>query len=158
MGAIAINPVERFHAKVSIVPITGCWMWTGTLTSIGYPLLWVRGKPVCAHRFSYELLTGRRLTKGLVLDHLCRHSWCVNPQHLQEVTQRENVRRGSGIAAFYMRSDQCPLGHPLKQGSTQRRCSTCRNAWQRSYRSGRLSQRIQPMAVTKQAAWLAPGV
>jgi hypothetical protein len=45
-----------------------------------------------AHRVVYETLAGP-VPDGLELDHLCRQKACVNPQHLEPVTHRENMRR-----------------------------------------------------------------
>lgn len=51
-------------------------------------------KMVHAHRFSYEVVKGK-IPDGLVIDHLCRNSKCVNPDHLEPVTQKENIIRGN---------------------------------------------------------------
>ncbi len=74
----------------------GCWLWRGG-TSNGYGLLHLskngRKTSVRAHRFAYEAMIGP-IPKGLQLDHLCRVRSCVNPKHLEPVTNAENVRRG----------------------------------------------------------------
>lgn len=61
---------------------------------MGYGQLRVDGKPQYVHRLVYEALRGE-IPKGLHLDHLCRTPACVNPWHLEPVTQQENVRRGA---------------------------------------------------------------
>ena len=48
---------------------------------------------VYAHRASYELAKGP-IPDGMHLDHLCRVTCCINPDHLEPVTNRENARRG----------------------------------------------------------------
>jgi hypothetical protein len=45
-----------------------------------------------AHRVVYERVRGP-IPKGLVLDHLCRNPGCVNPEHLEPVSQATNLRR-----------------------------------------------------------------
>jgi hypothetical protein len=83
---------EHFWSHVFIPPeemtVGACWQWTGT-TSNGY------GKygSIWAHRFSWELLRGP-IPHNLEVDHLCRNRGCVNPEHLEIVSHRENVRRG----------------------------------------------------------------
>lgn len=70
---------------------SGCWEWRGAKTWEGYGVY--RGRNT--HRIMFERVRGP-LTKGLVLDHLCRNPPCMNPEHLEEVTHRVNVGRGVG--------------------------------------------------------------
>lgn len=69
------------------------------------------GKPRRAHRVAYELLVGP-IPEGLVLDHLCRVRHCVNPDHLEPVTKRENERRGK-CGELFVRVRTCLRGHEL---------------------------------------------
>src|ERR1019366_4519713 len=86
--------LERFLKFVLPEPNTGCWLWTGGLNRGGYGQFMT---PPCtvAHRVAYELFVGP-IPEGLQLDHLCRVRSCVNPQHLEPVSQQENIRRGLG--------------------------------------------------------------
>jgi len=67
----------------------GCWIWTGPRHSGGYGTLGVEGEKRYAHRVSHELHIGP-IPEGLVIDHICRNKICVNPDHLQAVTNKEN--------------------------------------------------------------------
>jgi len=72
-----------------------CWLWTGGNDRRGYGRFSdADQRQVLAHRFAYELLVGP-IPEGLDLDHLCRVPACVNPAHLEPVTNAENHRRGA---------------------------------------------------------------
>jgi hypothetical protein len=73
-----------------IVSASGCWLWQGYLNADGYGSLGHRA----AHRLYYERHVGA-IPPGLTLDHTCGVRSCVNPDHLEPVTQGENVRRGN---------------------------------------------------------------
>jgi hypothetical protein len=69
---------------------TPCWIWQRRVNEKGYG----HGNNGLAHRAYYEALHGK-LPVGLVLDHLCRVRACVNPDHLEPVTNAENIQRGT---------------------------------------------------------------
>lgn len=119
------DPLERILRKVG--GDTTCWTFMGALRN-GYGAVGIGGQTVYAHRYVYERLVGP-VPSGLVIDHLCRNRACVNPTHLEPVSQRENCLRGerAGIRAF-----ACPQGHPYSQENTYtnpqggRSCRTCK--------------------------------
>ena len=89
---------------------------------------------VYAHRAAYELFVGP-IPSGYEIDHLCRVRDCVNPDHLEAVTRRENLLRGDTFAATHAAKTECPRGHPYDTITAQgaRRCSICHAATQRRY-------------------------
>lgn len=123
------SPLECFLGKIEVEE--GCWLWVGGKTSAQYGHLRIEGKPYYAHRFSYEWFVGPIL-RGLDLDHLCRNPSCVNPDHLEPVTHRENLMRSPiAVAAINARKTHCPQGHEYNYENTQvgprgRSCRTCK--------------------------------
>lgn len=84
--------------KYSIDAKTGCWNWLGATIRGGYGFVWNKEikKCVVAHRYFFERFK-KKIPDGMVLDHLCRNSKCVNPDHLEIVTNAENLRRAKSI-------------------------------------------------------------
>lgn len=113
-------------------PNTGCWLWLmgGCL---GYGRIRMGGVQIGAHRISYEAFIGP-IPDGLEIDHLCRVRSCVNPAHLEPVTQAVNTARGNSPTAIWARESRCKRGHPLagdniaRNAGGRRLCRTCRNA------------------------------
>lgn len=91
---------------------TGCWEWLRAMYSNGYGAVGYQGRQRLVHRISYEVFVGP-IPEGLTLDHLCRNRACINPSHLEPVTQRENLLRGQTLTAAYAQRTLCKKGHPL---------------------------------------------
>lgn len=89
---IAYGLMNRILAKVEVRD-DGCWIWQAHKSKAGYAKVKDDfGRQAYAHRLTYELSHGP-VPDGLQLDHLCRNTSCVNPEHLEAVTAKENVRR-----------------------------------------------------------------
>lgn len=92
---------DRLLSKVDASAWASCWTWTGTTNRGGYGKICIGPrrapelpqKMAFVHRVTYALAYGRFLDPDVQLDHLCMNTSCVNPSHLEPVTNAENQRR-----------------------------------------------------------------
>ena len=124
----------------------GCWFWLGNEKG-GYGRFTLRGKDYRAHRISYwithpEFEPRSKMTDGPVIDHICRVPLCVNPDHLREVTRKENVPTKT----------HCLNGHELSgdniytytyHGVTYRICKICNYNRTKQYRRDEQQRRLK---------------
>ena len=101
--------IARFWAKVD--KSGDCWTWQASTDRRGYGHIWFNGKLVYAHRFAYALSYGE-CANGLEIDHMCHNRRCVNPEHLQLVTNQQNAenrcaRKGSKSGIRGVSWDAC---------------------------------------------------
>lgn len=110
------------------------WMWTGAKDSNGYGCMTVDRCRARAHRVSYEAFVGP-IPQGYQIDHLCRVTSCVRPDHLEAVTPGVNVRRGNSPGAKALRRDACLHGHLYAEHGVmscgRRICRLCRQTYMR---------------------------
>lgn len=127
--------IDSFTAKFHVQP-DGCWAWAAQIDRYGYGRFKAGGIYYYAHRYAYEHLRGA-IPKGLQIDHLCRNRGCVNPEHLEAVTQRENILRGDSLTTRRSAQQACKRGHLFDEANTylwrtSRICRTCRSEQNRA--------------------------
>lgn len=142
--------IDRIMEKISLpAEPDGCWIWTGAQagrqgarygrvfagnrTAAGHP------RPEQAHRVIYECCVGK-IPDGLEIDHVCRVTLCVNPDHLEAVPPLENQRRGNSPMQAQRKQTRCKRGHLLDEENTyvwhgMRRCRACQADDARRYRA-----------------------
>jgi hypothetical protein len=89
-----------------------CWQWLGVVNC-----KYGRWKGFMAHRAAYTMLVGP-IPEGLTIDHLCRNQLCVNPAHLEPVTQSVNTRRYTATLPLV-----CCHGHQRERGKACKKCN-----------------------------------
>lgn len=149
---------ERFNHYV-VKQDSGCWLWTGNTYATGYGRIYIgikdNGKPkyVRVHRWIYERINGP--VGELTIDHLCHdpktckggysceHRLCVNPEHLEAVTNQENLKRRSSVIVTH-----CPKGHEYSEENTYitklntRQCVECNRVKSREYQRNKRKQLV----------------
>lgn len=121
-------------SKVIVSP-DGCWLYQGKLNNGGYGVFYYEGRDEMAHRAAFHMANGW-LPQGRYnnLDHLCRVRRCVNPDHLEPVTQKEQLAR----SPFYGQKEVCVRGHELTEENVwvwrgMRKCKECGRMYAREY-------------------------
>ena len=100
--------MDEFWQNVEKSSPEKCWLWIGSKIYKGYG----KYKNDFVHRISYEITKGK-IPNGLTIDHLCFNKLCVNPKHLEAVTNSENVKR------YHQARTHCKYGHPFNEKNTR---------------------------------------
>ena len=117
-GTAQLSPGDRLLANIDVGE--GCWEWRASVQSGGYGLLSVETRKLLVHRVMYEAFCGA-IPDGLTIDHLCRNRRCVRPSHLEAVTMRENILRGTSPSAIHALQTHCLRGHAYDAANTHTR-------------------------------------
>lgn len=136
------NAIKRLYQSFDVDEKSNCWVWKKSLRGSGYGHFFdKRYKTKIAHRLSYFYHV-RELDKSVHLDHLCRNRLCVNPDHLEEVTNKENCNRGANCDVrkiLALKITHCPKGHEY----TEENSNIYKNRYGKPTRSCRECSRIR---------------
>lgn len=112
---------ERIESSY-VITENNCWEYTKARTKFGYGKVGLKQNGAyhsfTAHRVYYQLVNGFIDDESLVIDHLCDNPPCINPDHLEVITHRENNARGVGITANNIRKTKCDNGHEFTKENT----------------------------------------
>lgn len=135
MSALLTVDEEKFWTKVE--PSGFCWQWVGPGGRYGNTYVPATRSTAPARRVAYALLVGP-IPDGLTIDHLCRNTRCVNPDHMELVPLSENVKRRYGPT----QTGVCRRGQHVFAGENVgishrggRFCRECRRQRQRDRRA-----------------------
>jgi hypothetical protein len=104
---------ERFVQMVLCHDTDACLIWGRAKHKDDYGFVRTpSGRSELAHRVAWRIAQGHEIPEGMVLDHLCRNTRCVNPTHLEPVTSRENTLRGNSPNVRTRQKQECKRGHP----------------------------------------------
>lgn len=127
--------IDRMASKFINNPNNGCWEWVASKSN-GYGRFWYKNKLEYAHRISHFIHIGP-IPDGLTIDHLCKNPPCINPKHLEVVTQRVNsIERGTSPPAQNAKKTHCIRGHEFTDENTylykhrdkpKRSCKECQH-------------------------------
>lgn len=125
--------LDRFLEKITRTDT--CWLWNASVDGNGYGRFRSGNVEYKAHVWAWQFFYGQAKTPGMDLDHLCHVRNCVRPDHLQQVTHRENLMRSDTLVARSAATTHCPQGHEYTLDNTyinptlgHRLCRTCRKA------------------------------
>lgn len=147
---ITLDESNKFWSKVEVTD--ECWLWHGQIDNYGYGVFYCMGRNWMAHRLIYEEFY-EPIPLGLEIDHLCRVRNCVNPEHLEAVTSKENHRRRVAVITH------CPNGHEYTDDNTYlspnngRQCRICMKNRQRVYQTKR-RQKLRELREERRALGL----
>lgn len=138
-------------------PNSGCLLWLGALNEKGYGRVSTGGRYRPVHQVSYELVK-ERISKGLEPDHLCRVRCCINPEHLEAVTHKENLERAGVLArtkdmnAAKRARTHCARGHAYTPRNTRinpnnPNSRTCKECARINYERNRQKRRCEGVPV-----------
>ncbi len=121
-----------FYSKVQVDETSGCWNWSARLDRTGYGRFYWRNRDEAAHRLAFQYTKGH-IPDGLVLHHICRNKRCVNPAHLEPVTNTANIQLHARESKHRM---YCKRGHLKGHAHT---CPVCAKVYNsREYKEERL--------------------
>ena len=161
-------PVNRLWQSIgcAVRMPNGCWEWCGTTKDNGYGIRygvfkwrnWGKTKQGYAHRLAYIIFYGD-IPKGKEINHLCKNTLCVNPQHLQAATRRENLLHGDTFASKNCSKDRCIHGHLFDESNTHfttdgsRKCRACDRIKRQKY----VAAHSEQVREAKRRAYWTPG-
>lgn len=113
------NTIYDFFTKFDIDTSTECWNWTSAKNRKGYGQFKYDHKLHIAHRFIFSMLV-EQIKEGNHILHRCDNPSCVNPEHLWQGTNQDNVDdKMQKRRHWTFRKTHCSKGHELTPENTR---------------------------------------
>lgn len=134
--------LEKIEARLERIPLSGCWLWMGAITTQGYGVIRHEGKAQYVHRLMYKLMTGDALL-GLFACHRCDTPGCANPHHIMPGDQLVNLRDMAAKGRGRKGKNACGKGHDMTDENAYRapggglQCRACKAERDRKYKMNR---------------------
>lgn len=112
------NVIFKILSNVSVDKESGCWNWNKSKNQKGYGHIKVKEKGLKPHRIVFAEFNGE-IKEGYVIDHICKNRACCNPDHLRQVTLKENTLENSNsLQAINAKKTHCIRGHAFSVENT----------------------------------------
>lgn len=122
-GRPVVDLLAHFMSKLIPDYEDDHWALDTKVNNHGYHVICVGGRNSYGHIVAYELTHGP-VPDGLEIDHLCRTTWCCNPDHLEAVTHSENVRRAYPVCGAGLHDMTNPENY-YQRANGGRMCKPC---------------------------------
>jgi len=130
--------ILKILSNIAINNYSGCWNWTKAKNQKGYGHFKINDKSLKPHRIVFETFNGE-IKKNYVIDHLCKNRICCNPDHLRQVTIKQNTLENSNsLQSINARKTHCIRGHIFDDSNTylihykngiKRQCKKCKKLY-----------------------------
>tara|TARA_Y100000034_G_C6892135_1_gene410639 strand:- start:994 stop:1527 length:534 start_codon:yes stop_codon:yes gene_type:complete len=86
------TPEERIEKRIKVEK-SSCWIWQACVVS-GFGMLTIGQKRYLAHRYAFEIYSGRKIPRTYHVRQICGNKLCTNPEHLELAKGASRIVKG----------------------------------------------------------------